>query len=144
MIARRFLFPLLLGVALSIGLYGAAVAKLPPPTDEQKAKAAETKAKADEAAKKEAELLTKVQDKSAARYIADQAKLGKVVTPTPIVAPPPQAAAPMTAQEKAPNTASAATPHNAETGNAGKDKPAAQADKPMQREKPTGGAAPAK
>ena len=113
MIARRILLSLMLGASLSIGSYGVAVAKLPPLTDEQKAKAAETKAKADDAAKKEAELLTKVQDKVATHYIANQAKLGKTVTPTPIVTPTPPAAVPMTAQEKASNNASAATPHNA-------------------------------
>ena len=47
---------------------GAAYAKLPPLTEEQKAKAAEAKVKSDEAAKKEAEALTKVQDRVAERY----------------------------------------------------------------------------
>jgi hypothetical protein len=47
---------------------GAVWAKLPPPTDDQKAKAAEAKAKADDAAKKDAELLAKSQDKVAAAY----------------------------------------------------------------------------
>jgi hypothetical protein len=48
--------------------FGAALAKLPPPTEEQKAKAAEAKAKADEGAKKEAELLGTYQDRAADRY----------------------------------------------------------------------------
>ena len=61
--------------ALVTGLaFGIASAKLPPPTDEQKAKAAEAKVKADEAAKKEAELLGKYQDRAAENY-----KRGKVL-----------------------------------------------------------------
>jgi len=47
---------------------GTVWAKLPPPSDEAKAKAAEAKAKADDAAKKDAEQLGKAQDKSAANY----------------------------------------------------------------------------
>ena len=62
-------------VAALTGLaFGIASAKLPPPTDDQKAKAAEAKVKADEAAKKEAELLGKYQDRA-----ADNFKRGKVV-----------------------------------------------------------------
>ena len=148
----RNLLALAFVAAFSFGLSSGASAKLPPPTEEQKTKAAEVKAKADEAAKKDAEALAKAQDKVASRYIGEQAKLGKTVTPTPIVAPAPTpvVAAPptpppaLTAQEKAPNNAQTATPHNAETGNAGKDKPASKTDKPMQTEKPTGSAAPAK
>jgi hypothetical protein len=61
--------------ALVTGLaFGIASAKLPPPTDEQKAKAAEAKTKADEAAKKQAELLGKSQDRAVENY-----KRGKVV-----------------------------------------------------------------
>ena len=48
--------------ALCLFTTGAVVAKLPPPSDEQKAKAEETKAKGAEAAKKDAELLAKSQD----------------------------------------------------------------------------------
>ena len=140
---RNFLSVVLVA-AFSFGLCSGAGAKLPPPTEEQKAKAAEVKAKADEAAKKDAELLAKAQGKVASRYIAEQAKLGKTVTPTPIVAAAPTPPPAMTAQEKAPNNAQTATPHNAETGNAGKDQPASKTDRPMQTEKPTGGAAPAK
>ena len=47
---------------------GAVWAKLPPPSEEAKAKAAEAKAKADDAAKKDAELLGKAQDRAAANY----------------------------------------------------------------------------
>ncbi len=47
---------------------GTVWAKLPPLSDEAKAKAAEAKAKADDAAKKDAEQLGKSQDKAAANY----------------------------------------------------------------------------
>jgi hypothetical protein len=61
--------------ALVIGLaFGAALAKLPAPSEEQKAKAAETKAKADEAAKRDAELLGQSQDRAVEHY-----KRGKVL-----------------------------------------------------------------
>ena len=61
--------------ALVTGLaFGVASAKLPPPTDEQKAKAEEAKLKAADAAKKEADLLGKYQDRAAENY-----KRGKVV-----------------------------------------------------------------
>jgi TRAP-type C4-dicarboxylate transport system substrate-binding protein len=49
-------------------------AKLPPPTEEQKAAAAAAKAKADEAAKKDAELLAKYQDLVAEKYKKAQGK----------------------------------------------------------------------
>ena len=64
------LIPMLL-VCCSVGL---AYAKLPPPSEEQKAKAAEAKAKADEGAKNEAELLGKVQDRVAERYKKEKGK----------------------------------------------------------------------
>jgi hypothetical protein len=54
--------------------FGIASAKLPPPTDEQKAKAEEAKAKSADAAKKQAELLGKYQDRA-----VDNFKRGKVV-----------------------------------------------------------------
>ena len=77
---------------------GAAVmsyAKLPPPSEEAKAKAEEAKSKAAEAAKKDGELLGKAQDKVADRYIKEQKAKGKVVKPTPIAAAPaPAPAAP--------------------------------------------------
>lgn len=50
------------------GMVGFASAKLPPPSDEAKAKAAEAKSKAAEAAKMEAEKLAKVEDRIAERY----------------------------------------------------------------------------
>jgi len=61
--------------ALLTGLaFGVASAKLPAPSDEQKAKAAEAKAKSDEGARRETELLGKSQDRAAESY-----KRGKVV-----------------------------------------------------------------
>lgn len=68
-------------------------AKLPPPTEEQKAKADETKAKAAETAKKDAEALGKSQDQVAERYIKLMKEKGVEVRPTPIVPPAPAAAA---------------------------------------------------
>lgn len=76
----------------------AAVAKLPPPSDEAKAKAAEAAAKAAHAGKVEAFKLCQVQDKVAAGYYADAKKAGRATTPpvaTPACADPgPYVAAP--------------------------------------------------
>ncbi|HEU4622977.1 MAG TPA: hypothetical protein VFS42_12210 [Burkholderiaceae bacterium] len=68
---------------LLVGAMSAAQAKLPPPTDEQKAKAEEAKAKAAEAAKKDGELLAAYQDKVVARYKGqgDTPKTAKPATP---------------------------------------------------------------
>ena len=62
-------------IALAL-VAGTAWAKLPVPpvTDEQKAKAEETKMKAAEAAKKDSELLAKYQDKAADNYKKGQGK----------------------------------------------------------------------
>lgn len=54
-------------LACAVGA-GLACAKLPPPSDEAKAKAAEAKEKAADAGKKDAELLAKAQDRVAERY----------------------------------------------------------------------------
>ncbi|HNB78973.1 MAG TPA: hypothetical protein PLT94_10610 [Rhodocyclaceae bacterium] len=81
-----------------------AFAKLPPPTDEQKAKAEESKAKAAETAKRDAELLGKAQDRVAERYIHQMKAKGIDVKPTPI-APPAPAPAPA-----APAPTASATP----------------------------------
>ena len=78
----------------------AALAKLPPPSEEAKAKAEETKAKAADAAKKDAELLAKTQDRVAERYIKEQKAKGVVVKPTPIAAAAPAAATPAPATKK--------------------------------------------
>jgi hypothetical protein len=58
---------LIMSVAMA-ATAGTVWAKLPPASDEAKAKAAEAKAKADDAAKKDAEQLGKSQDKAAANY----------------------------------------------------------------------------
>jgi hypothetical protein len=55
-------------LALALLVAGAAWAKLPPPSPEAAAKAAETKQKADEAAKKDAADLGKAQDKAVSNY----------------------------------------------------------------------------
>ena len=72
-----------LGAALVGCAFGIASAKLPALTDDQKAKAAEAKAKADESAKKEAELLGKYQDRAADNY--KRAKVQKTSTTTKAV-----------------------------------------------------------
>ena len=84
----------LLSAALCLFTTGAVLAKLPSPpmTDEQKAKAEATKAKAAEAAKKEAELLAKAQDRVAGRYIQQQRGKGVTVKPAPIAAAAPAGA----------------------------------------------------
>lgn len=95
--------------ALSFGAF----AKLPPLTDEQKAKAEEAKAAAAEKAKADAEQLGKAQDRVADKYIKDQKAKGVIVKPTPIPPPPPPAAAPApapTAAAPAAATAPAAAP----------------------------------
>lgn len=56
---------------------GAVSAKLPAPSEEQKAKAAETKTKADQAAKKDAELLAKSQDRAVERYEKTKGRVTK-------------------------------------------------------------------
>jgi hypothetical protein len=87
--------------AVVTAVAGAAWAKLPPPSEEAKAKAEEAKAKAAETAKKDAELLTKAQDRVAAMYIKDMKAKGVTVKPTPIPPPaPPAAAAPAAAPAK--------------------------------------------
>jgi outer membrane lipoprotein-sorting protein len=92
---KKIKFALLLALTVA----GSSVwAKLPPPSEEAKAKAAEAKEKAAVAAKTEAELLGKSQDRVAEKYIKDQKAKGIVVKPTPIAPPaPPAAAAPAAA-----------------------------------------------
>ena len=85
-------------VATCLLTAGAALAKLPALNDEQKAKAEEGKTKAADAAKKEAELLTKSQDRLAAYYIKAQKAKGVTVKPTAI-APPAAAPAPPAAKK---------------------------------------------
>jgi len=83
--------------ALCLFTAGGVLAKLPPPTEEQKAKAEEAKAKAAEAAKKDAEMLSKAQDRVAAYYLQQQKAKG--VTPKPASVTP--APAPATAAQPA-------------------------------------------
>jgi hypothetical protein len=69
-----------------------AIAKLPAPaplTDEQKAKAAEAKEKAADAAKKDAADLGRYQDKSSERYFREMKAAGKAVPPSTWVPPAP-------------------------------------------------------
>ncbi len=90
-------------LALTVAMSGA-WAKLPAPSEEAQAKAAEAKVKAAENAKMESELLGKTQDRVAQKYIADQKAKGVIVKPTPIAPPAPPAAVPLAA------TAGAAAP----------------------------------
>lgn len=91
---------------------GATYAKLPPPSEEQKAKAEEAKAKASETAKKDGELLVKAQDRVAERYIQQMKAKGIEVKPTPIAAPTPPAvpAAPSATTAPSATAAPAAAP----------------------------------
>jgi len=77
----------LIAAALIVGLFGAAVAKLPPPapmTDAQKAAADDKKAKDAAAAEAAKAQQAKAEDRVAARYFAEMKAKGKAV-------PPPQA-----------------------------------------------------
>ena len=81
-------------LALTVASAGA-WAKLPPPSEEAKAKAEEAKVKAAETAKAEAEQLANAQNRVAEAFIQQQKAKGITVKPTPIVPPaPPAAAAP--------------------------------------------------
>lgn len=81
----------LLSIPLLLMLGGLAVAKLPAPSDEAKAKAAEAAAKAAHGDKVAAFQLCKSMDRVAATYRADAKKAGKEVPPpvdTPACADP--------------------------------------------------------
>ena len=96
------LIVILLASVLSAGAW----AKLPDLNEEQKAAAAEKKAKADEATKKGNEQLAAAQDIVAMRYIEQIKAKGVSVTPTPIAPPaPPAAAVPAPAPAAAPAAA---------------------------------------
>jgi hypothetical protein len=89
----------LIAAGLVVGVFGWAVAKLPPPPPmDEKAKAAaeEKKAKDAAAAAADAALLTRAQDRVAARYIAEERAKGVTIKPqmssTPPAAPAPAAA----------------------------------------------------
>ena len=80
-------------LALTVASAGA-WAKLPPPSEEAKAKAEEAKAKAAENAKLEAEQLTNAQNRVAETFIKQRKAKGIIVKPTPIAPPAPPVAAP--------------------------------------------------
>lgn len=94
-------------LALTVAMSGA-WAKLPAPSEEAQAKAAEAKVKAAETAKVEGELLGKAQDRVAQKYIGEQKAKGIIVKPTPI--PPP---APAAVPVAAPAPVAAPTPATA-------------------------------
>ena len=90
----------ILAAGLVVLSFGVAVAKLPPPaplTDEQKAAAETTKAKAAAAAEAAKVQQAKAEDRVVARYMAEQKAKGKAVTPqmgpTSTAAPAPAAKA---------------------------------------------------
>jgi hypothetical protein len=87
-------------LALTVASAGA-WAKLPPPSEEAKAKAEEAKVKAAETAKLEVEQLAQAQNRVAEAFIQQQKAKGIIVTPTPIAPPappaPPTATAPIPA-----------------------------------------------
>ncbi|MGE4051100.1 MAG: hypothetical protein AB7F38_08530 [Piscinibacter sp.] len=102
----------LLLALITTSFAGVALAKLPPPSDEAKAKAAEAAAKAAHGGKVASYQLCRSMEKVAARYMAEAAKAGKTVnkpTETPACADPgpfvpagatPAAAAPAPAAKK--------------------------------------------
>jgi hypothetical protein len=71
----------LLSAALVVGLFGVAIAKLPPPTEEQKAAAEAKKAKDAVAAEKAKEEQKRAEDRVVSRYMAEQKAKGVTVTP---------------------------------------------------------------
>ena len=84
----------LIAAGLIVGVFGAAVAKLPPPaplTDAQKAAADEKKAKDAAAAEAAKAQQAKAEDRVAARYFAEMKAKGKAVSP-PQALPAPAAA----------------------------------------------------
>jgi hypothetical protein len=91
---------------------GLVLAKLPPPDDAAKAKAAEAAAKTAWQAKVDAYLLCKAQDKVAAAYIKTAAKSPPKAAPTaaPVAAAPAAAAPAAAAPTAAPPAAAAAQP----------------------------------
>jgi hypothetical protein len=111
---NRFARP---GLVLAMSLFTAAVlAKLPPPSDEAKAKAAEAAAKSAWGDKVAAFQLCKSMDAVAATYFAEMKKAGKEAkpaVPTPPCADPgpfvyaPPAPAPAAAAASAPAVAAA-------------------------------------
>lgn len=102
-------------LALCTGLFaGASLAKLPPPSDEAQAKAAEAAAKAAYSGKVAAFQLCQTQNRVASRYLAEEKKAGKDVKPvdTPACVDPGPAASGVLAP--APVAATPAAPPAAE------------------------------
>ncbi len=103
---------------LLLAAAGTAVAKLPPPSDEAKAKAAEAAAKTAHAGKVDNYKLCLAMDKVAASYQANAKKAGKAAPaptetpacadPGPFVYTPPEAASAPAAAASAPAAATAA------------------------------------
>ena len=91
----------LISLPLALALASGAFAKLPPPSDEAKAKAAEAAAKAAWSGKRAAFETCQAQERAAARYFAEMKHAGKEVHPAeqtpacvdpgPFVAAPPAA-----------------------------------------------------
>ena len=74
--------PILASVLSALPLAG--WAKLPPPTPEAQAKAEEAKAKLADAARKEAELIVRYQDRAVANWAANAKARGVPFEPTPM------------------------------------------------------------
>ena len=113
---NKTLSPKLLATLL-VGLSASAFAKLPPPNDEAKAKAAEAAAKTAHTAKADAYLLCKSQDKVAAHVQrTNKAKAGKPIATPPCADPgkfvytPPEATPTAAAPAAGPTTAPAPAP----------------------------------
>jgi len=109
-------FPKLLAT-LMVALSASAFAKLPPPSDEAKAKAAETAAKTAHTAKADGYLLCKSQDKVAAHVQrTNKAKAGKPIATPPCADPgkfvytPPEATPTAAAPAAGPNATPATAP----------------------------------
>ena len=74
-------------IACGLALAGTAFAKLPAPSPEARAKAAETTARSAWSTKVEAYQLCQAQDKVAAKYRASAAAAGKQLPPAPATPP---------------------------------------------------------
>lgn len=102
----------LLSAAATLLLAGAALAKLPPLSEEAKAKAEETKAKAAWSTKVAAYETCKAEDRAVANYAANAKKAGKEVKPgastPPCTDPGPFAYTPPAAAPAAPASAASA------------------------------------
>ena len=121
---------------------GTTSAKLPPPSDEAKAKAAETAAKAKWTDSVAAYQLCKAQDRVAAAYFAGAKKTGKPA-PAPASASAP-ASAPAACVEPGPFAYVPPTPENKPIESSGAHSPAATATSPPSTNQPAAAASGAK